>query len=57
MMVGGASIVYNAVQIERYRQMIVELSQICNYIVMKTRVIGSYTQDEYNLAVECQKQI
>lgn len=24
---------------------------------MKARVIGSYTQDEYNLAVECQKQI
>ena len=53
MMVGGASIVYNAVQVARYRQMIVELSQICNYIVMKARVIGSYTQDEYNLAVEC----
>ena len=24
---------------------------------MKTRVIGSYTLDEYNLVVECQKQI
>ena len=57
MMVGGASMVYNIAQIARFRQMIVELSQICNYIVMKARVIGSYTQDEYNLSVECQKQI
>jgi hypothetical protein len=57
MMVGGASIVYNAVQIARYRQMIVELSQICNYIVSKAQLIGSYTQEEYNLAIECQKQI
>ena len=56
-MVGGASIVYNAVQVARYRQMIVELSQICNYIVSKAQLIGSYTQEEYNLAKECQRQI
>lgn len=57
MMVGGVSIVYNIVQIERFRQMIVELSQICNYIVSKAQLIGSYTQEEYNLAIECQRQI
>ena len=57
MMVRGASIVYSIAQIARFRQMIVELSQICNYIVSKAQLIGSYTQDEYNLAVECQKQI
>lgn len=57
MMVGGASIVYNIAQIERFRRMIVELSQICNYIVSKAQLIGSYTQEEYNLAIECQRQI
>ena len=57
MIVGGASLVYNASQMARYRSMIVELSQICSYIVSKAQIIGSYTQDEYNLAVECQRQI
>ena len=57
MMVGSASIVYDIAQIARFRQMIVELSQICNYIVLKAQLIGSYTQEEYNLAIECQRQI
>ena len=54
MIVGGASLVYN---VARFRSMIVELSQICNYIVSKAQIIGSYTQEEYNLAVEYQRQI
>ena len=49
MIVGGASLVYNVAQIARFRSMIVELSQICNYIVSKAQIIGSYTQEEYNL--------
>ena len=57
MIVGGASLVYNVAQIARFRSMIVELSQICNYIVSKAQIIGSYTLEEYNLAVECQRQI
>ena len=57
MIVGGASLLYNVAQIARFRSMIVELSQICNYIVSKAQIIGSYTQEEYNLAVECQRQI
>ena len=57
MIVGGASLVYNVAQIARFRSMIVELSQICNYIVSKAQIIGSYTQEEYNLAVDCQRQI
>ena len=44
MIVGGASLVYN-------------VAQICNYIVSKAQIIGSYTIEEYNLAVECQRQI
>jgi hypothetical protein len=57
MIVGGASLLYNVAQIARFRSMIVELSQICNYIVSKAQIIGSYTQEEYNLAVEYQRQI
>ena len=57
MIVGGASLAYNVVQIARFRSMIVELSQICNYIVSKAQIIGLYTQEEYNLAVDCQRQI
>ena len=57
MIVGGASLVYNVAQIARFRFMIVELSQICNYIVSKAQIVGSYTQEEYNLAIECQRQI
>ena len=57
MIVGGASLVYNVAQITCFRSMIVELSQICNYIVFKAQIIGSYTQEEYVLAVECQRQI
>ena len=57
MIVGGTSIVYNIAQVARFRQMIVELSQICNYIVLKAQLIGTYTQEEYNLAIECQRQI
>ena len=43
----------NFLRIIRFRQMIVELS----YIVLKAQLIGSYTQEEYNLAIECQRQI
>ena len=37
--------------------MIAELSKICSYIVYKAQLTGSYTQEEYNLAIECQRQI
>lgn len=57
MIVGGASLAYNVAQIARFRSMIVEFSQICNYIVYKAQIIGSYTQEEYSLALECQRQI
>ena len=36
MIVGGASLVYNVAQIARFRSMIVELSQICNYICIQS---------------------
>lgn len=37
--------------------MIMELLQMYNYIVCKARITGGYTQVEYNLALECQRQI
>lgn len=57
LMVGGTSLIYNAAQIIRFKSMIVKLSQICNYIVTVAQIKGGYTQDEYNLALECQLQI
>lgn len=57
MIVEGASLAYNIVQVTRFRSMIVELSQICNYIVYKARITGECTQGEYDLALECQRQI
>lgn len=57
MIVEGASLAYNITQVARFRSMIVELSQICNYIVYKARIIGECTQGEYDLALECQRQI
>ena len=57
MIVGGASLLYNSVQIARFRSMIVELYQICGQIASKALIIGSLTQEEYNLALECQRQI
>lgn len=57
MIVEGTSLAYNIAQVPRFRSMIVELSQICNYIVYKARITGGCTQGEYDLALECQRQI
>ena len=57
MIVGGASLVYNVSQIGRFKAMIVEFSQLCNYIVYIARLRGYYTQEEYNLVIECQHHI
>lgn len=57
MMVGGASLVYNTRQIARFRSMIVELSQYCNCIVFSARMRGEYTEEEYRIVMDCQRQI
>ena len=57
MMVGGVSLVYNVVQIARFRSMIVELSQLCNCIVYSAQMRGGYTQQEYYCVMDCQRQI
>ena len=55
MIVGGASLVYNVSQIARFKAMIVEFSQLCNYIVCVARFRGYCTQEEYNIVIECQQ--
>ena len=57
MMVGGVSLVYNVAQISRFRSMIVELSQICFMIDYKARCRGKYTEEEYKLIQECNREI
>mgnify|MGYP000210675108 CR=1 FL=1 len=57
MIVGRASLVYNVMQVMRFRSMIVELSQLCNCIVFRAQLCGCYTQEDLNLALDCQKQI
>lgn len=57
MMVESVSLAYNMAQVARFRSIIVELSTICHYIVFNAQIKGTYTQDEYDLALECQRQI
>ena len=38
-------------------RMIVEFSQLCNYIVCVARFRGYCTQEEYNIVIECQQHI
>ena len=57
MTVDGVSLAYNVVQINRFRSMMTELYQISNYIAFNARVRGYCTQQEYNLVMECHRQI
>ena len=57
MAVDGASLAYNVVQISRFRSMMTELYQISNYIAFNARVRGYCTRQEYDLVMECQRQI
>ena len=57
MAVDGVSLAYNVMQINRFRQMISELYQIGNYVVFNADVRGYCTLPEYNLVLECQRQI
>lgn len=57
MAVDGTSLAYNVVQINRFRSMMTELYQISNYIAFNARVRGYCTQQEYDLVMDCQRQI
>lgn len=57
MVVDSVSLAYNIVQVNRFRSMITELYQIGNYIAFNARVRGYCTQQEYDLVMECQRQV
>jgi hypothetical protein len=57
MAVDGSSLAYNVVQINRFRSMMTELYQISNYIAFNAKVRGYCAQQEYDLVMECQRQI
>ena len=57
MAVDGVSLAYNVMQINRFRHMISELYQIGNYVAFNANIRGYCTLQEYNLVLECQRQI
>ena len=57
MAVDGVSLAYNVMQVNRFRHMMSELYQIGNYIVFNASVRDYCTLQEYNLVLECQRQI
>ena len=57
MVVDGASLAYNFVQINKFRSMMSELYQISNYVTFNAQMRGGCTRQEYDLVVECQRQI
>ena len=52
-----ASFAYNVAQVTRLQSLIVEYSQICNYVVLNAKYRGYYTEEEYKLASDCQRHI
>lgn len=52
-----ASFAYNVAQVSRLQSLIVEYSQVCNYVVLNAKYRGYYTDDEFKLANDCQRHI
>ena len=57
MAVDRVSLAYNVMQINRFRHMMSELYQIGNYVAFNASIRGYCTLQEYNLVLECQRQI
>ena len=57
LLVDSASFVYNVAEMSRLQSLIVEYSQICNYVVLNAKHRGYYTEDEYKLASACNRHI
>lgn len=55
--VDGASLTYNVVMINQLMNIQRELISVCCTIDQVSRFRGYCTQEEYNVALECQKQI
>ena len=57
MTVDGASLAYNLVQVGRFKSMMSELYKIANYVVFNAEIRGYCTKQEYDLVMECYRQI
>lgn len=57
LLVDAASFAYNVAEVSRLQSLIVEFSQVCNYIVLNAKCRGYYTEDEFKLANDCQRYI
>lgn len=57
MTVDGASLGYNLVQVGRFKSMMSELYKIANYVVFNAEIRGYCTKQEYDLVMECYRQI
>ena len=55
--VDAASFAYNVAEVSRLQSLIVEYSQICNYVVLNAKHKGYYTEEEFKLASDCQRHI
>ncbi len=55
--VDAASFAYNVAEVSRLQSLIVEYSQICNYVVLNAKHKGFYTEEEHKLASDCQRHI
>lgn len=55
--VDAASFAYNVAQVSRLQSLIIEYSQVCNYVVLNAKYRGYYTEDEFKLANDCQRHI
>ena len=55
--VDTASFAYNVTEASRLQSLIVEYSQICNYVVLNAKHRGYYTEQEYQLASDCRRHI
>lgn len=55
--VDAASFAYNVAELSRLQNLIVEYSQVCNYIVMLAKYRGYYTTEEAKLVNDCHRHI
>lgn len=53
MAVDGVSLIYNAAQIANFKNLMADYQQILSIVSMCYRVYGSITQDEINIAQQC----
>lgn len=55
--VDSVSFVYNVAQIARLKSLVSEYAQICSCVIYQSQLRGFYTQDEYNIVMQCKQHI